>query len=430
MASCSKNDFFAAMRFFFHLVAIATLASLGGCPANHSLVRAQSEAPVATTQALRALKAPNLFRELLGRDESELDKKIDAAWKHFFEGDANDARLYFEAGDDTAYIADIGNGDVRSEGISYGMMIAVQLNKRREFDRLWKWANVHMRHKSGPREGYFAWQCKFDGTQIDPGSASDGEAWFATALLMASSRWGNGAGIFNYEAEAQSLLRTMRHKPTQDQATAMFNAQHRQIVFAPIGDSAKFTDPSYHVPAFYELWAKRASDPDDRRFWKSVAVESRAFFRRAAHPRTGLMPEYAHFDGAPYASETHGKGKNHFQFDAWRTLANVGLDYAWWRADEWQTTQNDRVLRFLHSHAPAIPSLFTLEGVPLERYSSSGLLAMAAVAGHAARPEVARPFAEKLWSEPLPSGKWRYYNGLLYFLGLLQTGGRFDPFDR
>ena len=36
---------------------------------------------------------------------------------------------------------------------------------------------------AGPRRGYFAWHCKFDGTQLDPGSASDGEEWFAMALF-------------------------------------------------------------------------------------------------------------------------------------------------------------------------------------------------------------------------------------------------------
>ena len=43
----------------------------------------------------------------------------------------------------------------------------------------------------------------------------------------------------------------------------------------------------------------------------------------------------------------------------------------------------------------------------------------------AADPELARPFAQRLWDAPVPDGHWRYYNGLLYFLGLLETGGRF-----
>jgi len=36
------------------------------------------------------------------------------------------------------------HNDVRSEGMSYGMIIAVLLDKQEEFDRLWKWAVQHM----------------------------------------------------------------------------------------------------------------------------------------------------------------------------------------------------------------------------------------------------------------------------------------------
>ncbi len=375
----------------------------------------------------RAEPAPatrNLFHELLGKSETELDAKIDATWRHFFLGDGETQRVYFPVGADQAYIADIGNGDVRSEGMSYGMMLAVQLNKKAEFDRLWKWANAHMRHAVEPRKGYFAWQCKFDGTLMDPGSASDGEEWFAMALLFASHRWGNGTGIFNYQAEAQSLLSEMLHKAGTPEVTAIFNRQQMQVVFAPNPSAGRFTDPSYHLPAFYELWALWAENPSDRRIWSGTADVSRAFFHKAAHPTTGLMPEYAGFDGKPHTG--FGKDKGDFRYDAWRTLANVGLDYAWWKSDPWQVEQSNRVLRFLASQGPKLPNQFTLDGKPLSDGGATGLIAMAAVAGHAADADVARPFVQQLWDTPLPSGKWRYYSGMLYFLGLLEAGGRFQ----
>lgn len=369
----------------------------------------------------------NLFRDLLGKSETEIDAKLDAAWKHFFAGDEKTQLLYFPVGDDMAYIADIGSNDVRSEGISYGMMIAVQLDKKAEFDRLWKWANRYMRHASGPRQGYFAWHCKFDGTQLSPGSASDGEEWFAMALFFAAHRWGNaGEGIFNYAAEAQTLLRDMLHKRATTEVTSIFNSKEKQVVFVPNPEAGTFTDPSYHLPAFYELWAKWSSDENDRKFWTEAAQTSRTFFHKAAHPVTGLMPEYAHFDGTPYTATRFGPGRGDFRFDAWRTLANVALDHAWFDRDEWQVGQSNRVLRFLSSQGPKIPNQFTLEGKPLSTDSSTGLLAMAAVAGLAADPKLARPFVQRLWDTAPPSGQWRYYDGLLYTLGLLQVSGRFQ----
>jgi hypothetical protein len=114
--------------------------------------------------------ARNLFHTLLGKSESELSAKLDAAWRQLFYGDDKNQRVYYPVGDDMAYIADVGSSDVRTEGMSYGMMIAVQTNHQQEFNRLWRWADKYMRHADGPRRGFFAWHCKFDGTQLDPGS--------------------------------------------------------------------------------------------------------------------------------------------------------------------------------------------------------------------------------------------------------------------
>ena len=78
-----------------------------------------------------------------------------------FFGDAETERLYFENSDGTAYIKSIDSNDVRTEGMSYAMNIAVQLNNKTMFDALWKWARTNMRHNepSDPRFGYFAWHC-------------------------------------------------------------------------------------------------------------------------------------------------------------------------------------------------------------------------------------------------------------------------------
>lgn len=241
------------------------------------------------------------------------------------------------------------------------------------------------------------------------------------ALLFAANRWGAAAGHPGYGAEAQSLLRAMLH-PAGGKGCGIFNPDACQVAFAPDLRASTFTDPSYHLPAFYELWARWAQDPGDRAFWARAAQTSRRFFQAAANPRTGLMPEYAEFDGRP----RRGGGREDFRFDAWRTPANVALDHAWFAADPWQVEQSNRVLRFLGAQGTRCPNQFTLDGRPLSTDSSPGLVAMAAVAGLAADRELARPFVEALWEMPVPSGKWRYYNGMLYFLALLEVSGRFQ----
>ncbi len=364
----------------------------------------------------------NLFQEYLGRPDAEIDAKIEAAWKQLFYGSDDTQRVYFPVAGDMAYIADILHEDVRTEGMSYGMMIAVQMNRRAEFNRIWKWANTHMRHTTGPMAGYFAWHCRYNGEQIHAGPASDGEEWFVMALFFAAHRWGGGEGIFDYERQAQALLRTMLHKGDGGgPVTSMFNREARQVVFVPTAPGNRFTDPSYHLPAYYELWARWAAAPEDRAFLAQLAPASRELFRRAADPRTGLMPDYSKFDGAPVPIRGHGD----FRFDAYRTLANVALDYAWFAKDPWEVAQSNRVLAFLESQGPRCPNQFALDGRQVSPLYAPGLPAMGAVAALAADGVHGRPFVKTLWEMDIPSGPERYYDGMLYLLALLDVSGRF-----
>jgi oligosaccharide reducing-end xylanase len=126
---------------------------------------------------------PNLLADLLGLSSVQVQARIDSVFNQLFYGDDRNQRVYYPVGDDMAYIEDILNRDVRTEGMSYGMMVAVQLDKKEEFDRLWKWAKTYMQHGHGKRCGYFAWHCRTDGKVLDHNSASDGEEWFVTALF-------------------------------------------------------------------------------------------------------------------------------------------------------------------------------------------------------------------------------------------------------
>ncbi len=367
----------------------------------------------------------NLFTEHLGKTEAELDAKLAAVWRQFTVGDPATERLFYTTADGMTYIPDIKHEDVRSEGQSYGMMLAVQMDNRAEFDRIWKWTKRYMFNPDGRFAGYYSWQCRFDGSRMSDGPASDGEEWLVMALFFAAHRWGNGDGIFNYEAEAQTLLRHMLHNNEGGDpavVTPMFDRKEKQIVFVPVGRGSQFTDPSYHLPAFYELWARWAADPDDRAFLAEAAAVSRKHFRAAAHPVTGLMPDYAHFDGKPVAFGSHGD----FLFDAFRTIGNVALDWSWFGKDPRQVGQSNRVLAFLAAQGPNCPNNFTLDGKPLTADHSPGLFAMAAVGALAADSPDAELFVERLWNMPPPTGIERYYDGLLYFLALMQVGGRYQ----
>src|SRR5258708_3195428 len=89
----------------------------------------------------------NLFAEA-GHSPKEISAKIDAAFQQLFHGNPETQAVYFPSGKNAqgpfAYLTDWNNHDARTEGMSYGMMIAVQLDKKAEFDALWNWAKSYM----------------------------------------------------------------------------------------------------------------------------------------------------------------------------------------------------------------------------------------------------------------------------------------------
>lgn len=361
----------------------------------------------------------NLFKEY-GYSEDEINEKVESTWEKLFYGN-DDERLYYPVGDDMAYIYTADTDDVRSEGMSYGMMICVQMNKKKEFDCLWKWAKTYMQHTSGEYEGYFAWKMKTNGTKIDNTPASDGEEYFATALLFASARWGNGEGIYDYHKEAQEILTTMLHQADDGQGVNMFDSTYKMPVFCPIGNAATYSDPSYHLPAFYEVWALEANKDND--FWREAAEASREHFKKATNASTGLGPDYSEYSGA---AKNEGDHKD-FRFDAWRIAANIACDYAWWAKDDWAVTHANTLQSFFYDQGvESYGNQWTLDGS--KEYSSDhspGLVAMNATAGLAASTQKAWAFVEDFWNISPTTGKYRYYDGCLYMMGLLHCSGNF-----
>ena len=385
-------------------------------------VKPLPDAPTpASVGAVSTGKYRNLFKEL-GYSDAEIDKKVESAWQKFFYG-TDEERIYYPVGDDMAYIYTADTDDVRSEGMSYGMMICVQMDKQEEFNRLWKWAKTYMQHTSGEFKGYFAWQMNTNGTKKDNTPAADGEEYFATSLLFASARWGNGEGIYNYNKEAQEILTTMLHQADDGQGVNMFNREHKMPVFCPIGNAATFSDPSYHLPAFYEVWAREAEQ--DKDFWSEAAEASRQHFKDATNEKTGLGPDYSEYSGAAKNEGNHGD----FRFDAWRIAANIACDYAWWAQDDWATTHANRIQSFFYDQGvDSYGNQWSLDGKNLGADHSPGLVAMNATASLASSDKKSWSFLEDLWNISPTTGKYRYYDGCLYMMGLLHCSGKFRAY--
>lgn len=362
----------------------------------------------------------NLFREL-GYDEDEINARLEQTWNELFYGDEN-TRIYYPMSEDKGYLLDTGNHDVRSEGMSYGMMMAVQMDKKEEFDRLWNFSRTYMQHTEGRYKDYFAWHCKPDGTRLSQGPAPDGEEFFAMALIFASNRWGDGAAPYNYKVQARKILRACIHQGEDGEGDPMWDPETKLIKFVP---ESPFSDPSYHLPHFYELFALYA-DEGDQALWKEAAAASRAYLHTACHPVTGLSPEYANYDGSPAPIQPHGDFR-HFYSDAYRVAANIALDWEWFRKDHWQVEQSNRIQSFFSGIDVSEYRRYTIEGEPFDEPSLHpvGLLATNAMASLAANGPDASEFVRRFWNTPLRQGERRYYDNCLYFFSLLALSGRY-----
>jgi oligosaccharide reducing-end xylanase len=384
---------------------------------------------------------PKNYTNLLvaaGATSEQVNKRIDDAFKQLFYGDPKNQAVYFPAAKNTsgplAYIMDINSNDVRSEGMSYGMMIAVQLNKKAEFDALWNWAKTYMYHTqaSHPAKGFFSWSMKPDGTPLDEMPAPDGEEYFITALYFASARWGNGEGIYAYSQEADQLLMNVRHRETITGPTVrgvvtavnLFDEQAHMVRFTPDIKNAAHTDASYHLPAFYEVWA-RMGPASERAYWIEAARVSRDYFVKAAHPKTGLTPDYGNFDGSAWAAPWNA-GSADFRYDAWRTAMNWSMDWVWWQADPRQVELSNRIQTFfMQQGLEKYESLYSLDGKKIGGGQTTGIVAMNAAASLAANHPQRLEFVKALWNRPIPAGQYRYYDGMLYMFGLLHTSGNY-----
>lgn len=362
---------------------------------------------------------PNLFLEL-GIEQNDIDNKINQTFETMFFDP--EERIYFELGENMGYMLDTGNYDVRSEGMSYGMMMAVQMNRKDIFDRLWFFSKTFMYQSSGKYEGYFAWSVKPDGIKNAEGPAPDGEEYFAMALFFASERWKDGEAPFNYSVQAKDILHHCIHQgEIVKEGEPMWDPNNHYIKFVP---ETPFTDPSYHLPHFYELFALKSNE-EDRDFWRIAAKESRKFLHITSHPVTGMAPEYAEFNGTPRRLFHDGQ----YYSDAYRVVMNIGLDAAWFHKDEKLGDIVDRLQAFFSENTKIGEyNNYLIDGTAFEQPALHpvAIIATNAAGSLAAKGQYRLDWVKEFWSTPLRTGERRYFDNCLYFFSLLMLAGRYN----
>jgi oligosaccharide reducing-end xylanase len=218
----------------------------------------------------------------------------------------------------------------------------------------------------------------------------------------------------------------------------LINTEHKQISFVPEGNGYRWTDPSYHLPAFYEVWAEYAKDGHEQ-FYRDCADTSRVFLHRACHHLTGLNADYTQFTGEPNSTSWMPAA---FRYDSWRVPMNIAMDYTWYGKDiSWQKDYVRRIQNFFKSKGITVfEDQFTIDGSRPDFIlqaggfkklrHSLGLVATIATTSLIDEDDKNYDFVHALWNaklEPYEDGYFDpYYDGLLYLFSLMHLSGKYQ----
>jgi oligosaccharide reducing-end xylanase len=363
---------------------------------------------------------PNAFRDLLLKADSDINSKIQGAFSLLFHGDASTQAIYVPvSGTNQAYIQDVFHSDIRTEGLGWGMLIAVELNKQDEFDHLWNYAKAIQEYTAPPDSGYFRSSCDTE-SGAAPCTDPFGMEQFVMALVFAHDRWGTTGASGDYGQDALALYEVLRHKQDQnggivDGVTDVFDDPTALAYDVPAVTAAGQTRPSIEMPGYYELWAQAVADP----FWSRAAASARAHWVRAAGAMTGLVPVKATFAGAPVI------GSDTYQPEAYRAQINMMIDQIWIGQNPWEVSEANMLLGFFSGQGiDSYGSAYTLDGSVLTPAHDPSLVAVNGMTALIATTTDRASYVDRVWNMATPTGVPRYYQGMLYMLSLLSLGGQ------
>lgn len=225
-------------------------------------------------------------------------------------------------------------GDAVSEGVGYGMLVALYANDQDNFNKMWEAASEKMWNgdfhdwhmlangviPNSPEEGGYG-----------KGAATDAEEDIALALIFAdklvsAGKWQAYTSPFlqkTYAEQAQKLLDKMWD-------TKQIRSEGHVAPGAGWG-GYDFLNPGYFSPAWYKVFAK--FDKTDAERWTKAIDKSYEIISKSPGYSMGMVPDWMTPDGGWVGSD--GLGYNAyfdsraFFKDAIRILWRTAVDAVW-----------------------------------------------------------------------------------------------------
>jgi Glycosyl hydrolases family 8 len=213
-----------------------------------------------------------------------------------------------------------------SEGIGYGLIIAVYMGDQSLFDNLWKYEQAHL-----DSNGLMNWSVDasgnttmVNGMTVGQGAATDADEDMAWALVMADKQWG-GQGTLSktYASYAlQQIQNVWNHEITDSKLAGPGDGWP--------GSAWDNINVSYFAPAYYRVFKQIDSTHD----WDAVNQTvfdtilgpsddfSKALSSGNKNQTNGLVPAWCNSNGGG-----SGAGPFYYQYDSCRTPFRIGIDW-------------------------------------------------------------------------------------------------------
>lgn len=314
-----------------------------------------------------------------------------------------------------------------SEGIGYGMLIAVYMNDQHLFDELWKYEQQWLNGDSGLMD----WRIKADGSgRLGTGAATDGDEDMAFALVMADKQWG-GKGTLS-----SSYLDIAK--------TQIDNIWKHEILDGKLANASdngfggwSFINISYFAPAYYRVFKTVSGNKGWDDVIKTVYDTIDDALMHTNMPEdNGLVPAW--WDSQGKHARDNNDGRSWYQYDSCRTPFRIALDWCWNGEARAQTYISKTSAFFSRVGAANLVDGYSLDGTNHPQYAATaatdgGLAGQsAAFVGPAAVGAMGdakfRPFMDEAYGKLSTLGLTiggTYYDDSWTVMSLLMLSGNF-----
>lgn len=295
-----------------------------------------------------------------------------------------------------------------SEGIGYGMLLAANFDDQLLFDDLWRYYVANL-----DQYGLMHWWIGNNCQVLGINAATDADEDVAFALLLADKQWCS-TGPLNYRQLAITQINRIYQR----------QVERNTYVLKP-GDTwggSNVTNPSYFAPAYYRAFREATGNAA----WDSVITKCYQILNNAAHPTTGLVPDWCQANGLPASGFAY-----YYYYDATRTPWRIALDYLWF-GDQRAKAFCEKISSFARNIGSInIGEGYQLDGSPMGSAHINVFVGPFG-AGAMGTGSTFQAFCDSAYQDNVatvpPFVNGNYYNYSLRTLTLfLQTGNFFNP---